>query len=158
MEDKGKICAFTGHRIIDGKHTATLPAELDALLEKLIADGYTEFRAGGAMGFDTLAALKVIDKKKKYGFVRLHLFLPCRDQEKGWRENAKRAYYYVLRHADTLRYSCDEYVSGCMHKRNREMIEGSHICVAYCGSSKGGTAYTVSYAQKNGVKTVNLFR
>ena len=157
MEQTGKICMFTGHRIINGKHISTLPAELDSLLERLIAEGYTEFRAGGAIGFDTVAALKVIEKKRKYGFIRLHLFLPCHDQEKGWRENSKRAYYHVIGQADTVRYSCDEYVDGCMQKRNREMVDGSDICVAYCGSSKGGSAYTLAYAAKKGVRVLNLF-
>ena len=157
METKSKICMFTGHRIINARHVSTLPQRLDDLLEQLIAKGYTEFRAGGAIGFDTVAALKVLEKKKKFGFVKLHLFLPCRDQEKGWRENSKRAYYYVLKHADSIRYCSEQYDNGCMHKRNREMVDGSDLCVAYCGSGKGGSAYTLSYAQKKGVKTVNLY-
>ena len=157
MENKGKICMFTGHRIINARHVSTLPGRLDELLEKLIACGYTEFRAGGAIGFDTVAALKVLEKKKKYGFVKLHLFLPCRNQEKGWKENSKRAYYYVLQNADSIRYCSEEYTDGCMHKRNREMVDGSNLCVAYCGTARGGSAYTLSYAQKNRVRIVNLF-
>ena len=157
MENRNKICMFTGHRIINARHVSTLPQRLDTLLEQLIAHGYTEFRAGGAIGFDTVAALKVLEKKKKFGYVKLHLFLPCRDQEKGWSENSKQAYYYILQHADSIRYCSEEYTSGCMHKRNRDMVEGSDLCVAYCGSEKGGSAYTLSFAQKKGLKTVNLF-
>lgn len=157
MENKGKICMFTGHRIINARHVSSLPGRLDELLEKLIACGYTEFRAGGAIGFDTVAALKVLEKKKKYGFVKLHLFLPCRNQEKGWKENSKRAYYYVLQNADSMRYCSEEYTEGCMHKRNREMVDGSNLCVAYCGTARGGSAYTLSYAHKRGLRIVNLF-
>lgn len=157
MENKGKICMFTGHRIINAKHVSTLPKRLDDLLEALIAEGYTEFRAGGAIGFDTVAALKILEKKRKYGFIKLHLFLPCHDQERSWRENARRAYYYVLKNADSMRYCSEEYYDGCMQKRNRQMVDGSDLCVAYCGSRKGGSAYTLAYAQKCGVKVVNLF-
>ena len=157
MENKEKICAFTGHRIINAKHVSTLPQKLDLLLEKLIADGYTDFRAGGAMGFDTAAALKVLEKKKKYGFIRLHLYLPCHGQEKGWSPNSKRAYYHIIKQADSVRYCSESYYDGCMHKRNRQMVDGSDICVAYCGSTRGGSAYTMNYAQRNQVRVVNLF-
>ena len=153
----GRICMFTGHRIIDARHISTLPQRLDELLERLISEGYTDFRGGGAMGFDTVAALKIIEKKKKYGFIKLHLYLPCHDQERGWRENAKRAYYFVLDHADSVRYASDQYTDGCMHKRNRDMVDGSDLCVAYCGSSRGGSAYTLAYAQRKGLDIVNLF-
>ncbi len=154
---EGKICMFTGHRTINGRHLAGLPRRIDELLEKLISEGYTEFRAGGAVGFDTIAALKVLEKKKKYGFVRLHLYLPCHGQENGWRENLKKAYYYVIENADSVRYVSDTYVDGCMHKRNREMVDGSALCVAYCGRSKGGSAYTVDYARKRGLRVINMF-
>ena len=154
---EGRICMFTGHRNISHRHLLSLSDSIDALLERLISEGYTDFRAGGAMGFDTLAALAVLEKKKKYGFIRLHLFLPCHGQESRWSENMKRAYYRVLENADSVRYSCDTYVSWCMQKRNRDMVEGSELCVAYCGKAEGGTAYTVAYARKNGVKVINLF-
>ena len=154
---EGKICMFTGHRVIHAKHMSSLSDSISELLEQLIADGYTDFRVGGAMGFDTLAAFAVLEKKKKYGYVRLHLFLPCHGQERGWPENMKAAYRLVLDNADSVRYAYDQYVNGCMHKRNRDMVNGSDLCVAYCGHSRGGTAYTVEYARKKGVKVINLF-
>lgn len=153
----GKTCMFTGHRTISPRHLSSLSQRIDELLEKLVSEGYTEFRAGGAVGFDTLVALKVIEKKKKYGFIKLQLYLPCHEQERGWSENLKKAYYYVIEHADSVRYSCESYVNGCMQKRNRDMVNGSELCVAYCGKSSGGSAYTVSYAKKNGVRVLNMF-
>ena len=152
-----KICMFTGHRNIDRRHINTLPERIDALLETLIEEGYTEFRTGGAMGFDTLVALKVLEKKRKYGFIKLHLFLPCHDQDKAWKESIKTAYYYVMERADSVRYSSETYYNGCMHKRNRDMVDGSQLCVAYCGKKTGGSAYTVGYAEEKGLKVINLF-
>lgn len=133
-----------------------LPKTIDQLIERLVADGYTEFRCGGAQGFDTIAALKVLEKKKKYPGVRLCLFLPCKDQTRGWSEGAKAAYDAVLERADSVIYTSDEYTRWCMHARNRAMVDGSDLCVAYCSSQTGGTAYTVEYAKKNGVKIINL--
>ena len=157
MRESGKVCMFTGHRTIQEKHVRTLPEQIDRLLESLIEEGYTEFIAGGAIGFDTLASLKVLEKKRKYGFIRLNLILPCRDQDKGWRESLKTAYRYVLENADSIRYSSEQYHKGCMHKRNRAMVEASELCVAYCGKTTGGSAYTVDYARKNGLRVINVF-
>ena len=155
---EAKICAFTGHRTIHSRHASSLPERVDALLEELIASGFNEFRAGGAMGFDTLVALKVIEKREKYPQVKLCLYLPCHDQERAWDNNLKTAYAYVLEHADSYKYCSERYFNGCMHKRNRDMLEGASLCAAYCGSGSGGTAYTVGYAQKQGIRVVNLFK
>ena len=150
-----KTCMFTGHRKICSRDVKLLPAWLDEQIESLIEQGYTDFCAGGAMGFDTLAALKVLEKKEKYGFVKLHLYLPCKDQDKGWNESFKRAFRYVKERADSIRYASDEYTAWCMQKRNRDMVEASSVCIAYCNSTSGGTRYTVSYAEKKGIKIIN---
>ena len=113
---------------------------------------------GGAIGFDTLVSLKIIEKKEKYPHIKLHLYLPCHGQESMWNDNLKRAYYYVLKRADSVRYSSESYTQGCMHKRNREMVDRANLCVAYCSGGKGGSAYTVSYAEKNGIPIINLFK
>ena len=155
---EAKICTFTGHRTIRSRHMSSLSERVDALLEELIAKGYTEFRAGGAIGFDTVVALKVLDKREKYPQIKLCLYLPCRGQEKAWSDNLKRAYAYILERADSHKYCAERYFNGCMHKRNREMLEGASLCVAYCGSDKGGSAYTVAYAEKKGIEVINLFK
>ena len=50
--------SFTGHREIDAE---TLREPLYATLEGLISSGSDMFFTGGASGFDTLAALTVLD-------------------------------------------------------------------------------------------------
>ena len=130
---------------------------IDRAIEQVIAAGVTEFRAGGAMGFDNFAALKIINLKKKYPYIKLHLYLPCRDQTRGWPEREKEYYEYILSCADEIFYASQEYVKGCMHLRNRMMVKGSDYCIAYCNREDGGTAYTVKYAEGKGVKVVKLF-
>lgn len=152
-----KICCFTGHRQIPEELVVRLPSRLDSLLERLIAEGYREFRCGGAQGFDTIAALKVLEKKKIYGeSIRLCLYLPCKDQTRGWSESAKRAYSMVLERADEVHYTSEIYTRSCMHARNRALVDGSDLCVALCLSSHGGTAYTVSYAKSHSLPVIML--
>lgn len=50
----------------------------------MIKEGYLYFGAGGALGFDTIAAFAVLKLKKRYPNIRLILVLPCLDQTRGW--------------------------------------------------------------------------
>ncbi|MBQ7338164.1 MAG: DUF1273 family protein [Clostridia bacterium] len=147
---------FTGHRHIDPTALKYLPQLLETTLTTLIHNGCRTFRAGGALGFDTLAALKVLELKASYPQIRLHLYLPCRDQTKFWNDDEKYLYQEILTRADDIHYTTDLYTDGCMLQRNREMIDGCDICVAYFQKYGGGTGYSYRYAQRNGVQIINL--
>ena len=43
-----------------------------------------------------------------------------------------------------------------MFERNRYLVDHSDICICYCASEEGGTAYTVHYAEQKGIPVVNL--
>lgn len=150
------ICCFTGHRSIGAEHMRELPYLLDYQIEKLIVCGVTTFRGGGAIGFDTLAELVVLEKKEKYDFIRLELILPCREQTAKWGERDKKIYEYILSRADKVSYVSEAYTSGCMYARNRALVDGADFCLAYCTSQKGGSAYTCDYAKKRGVDLINV--
>lgn len=151
------VC-FTGHRSIETAHALRLPAMLDAHIRTLIDRGARDFRAGGALGFDMLAALKVLEIKGVLPDVpiRLVLCLPCRDQTRGWDEPSRRAYRYVLDRADEVHYTADSYTPTCMLERDRALVDGSDACVAYCVRNRGGSFYTCSYALKRNVELINL--
>jgi len=154
---KGKICCFTGHRKIAEDHILRLPEKLSHTLDGLIEQGVTVFRAGGAIGFDTLAALKVLEKKKDHPEIRLELMLTCHDQTRGWSEREKYVYNYILERADSARYAELRYVRGCAYKRDRMLVDGADVCVAFLAKNEGGTAYTAKYALSKGVELINLF-
>ena len=151
-----KICCFTGHRTIKSGSRAPLVPLLDATLERLYKEGYREFRAGGARGFDTLAALRVIAMKKRHPDCVLSLILPCRDQAKGWGVGERAVWQELIDNADRVTFLYDTYTPECMHARNRALVDGSDLCVAYLTENRGGTLYTCSYALKNGVELLNL--
>lgn len=151
-----RTCCFTGHRTIKAERRAPLVARLDALLERLVAQGYTEFRTGGARGFDTLAALRVLALRDKYPQCRLHLILPCRDQTKFWNAGERTVFAEIQAAADRTDYVTDQYEPTCMYTRNRALVDGSDLCIAYLTRNRGGTLYTCSYALKNRVELINL--
>lgn len=150
------VVCFTGHRRIDAQDGLRLPTALDAVIRELYDRGARVFRAGGAMGFDTVAALKVLGLRDELPGVRLELILPCRDQTAGWDAVSVRTYEYILRCADSSRFLFDHYIDGCMLERDRRLVAGSDICVAYCVRSKGGTAYTCAQAIRQGLEFINL--
>ena len=155
MQKKKTVC-FTGHRSIIAPHAMTLSAVLENEIVRQIKGGATVFRAGGAIGFDTVAALKVLELKEQYPSIRLELILPCKDQTRGWNELCIRTYKYCLDHADSVSYVSESYYNGCMLERNRRLVDGADVCIAYCTQSHGGTYYTCKYALKRSVELVNI--
>lgn len=156
MSEPIRTVCFTGHRNIPYAVATRLPSLLEQVISQLCERGATTFRAGGAMGFDTVAALKVLDMKEKYPRIRLELILPCRNQTERWDEISRQTYQYIVEHADSHRFLFDAYFDGCMLERDRRLVEGSDVCVAYCTRSRGGTAYTCAQALRAGLELVNL--
>lgn len=153
---KEKTCCFTGHRVIPTRALPRLVEELEQTLRRLIGEGVRYFGAGGALGFDTLAAGTVLRLKGEYPDVRLILVLPCRDQTRGWKAADARRYRDILSRADKVVYTAERYSPGCMHRRNRHLVENSSVCVAYCTRETGGSAYTAEYARQRGLRLVLL--
>ena len=151
-----KSCCFTGHRALSSGEVENIEKELDSSISSLIKKGYFRFLAGGALGFDTLAALMVLKKKKEHPEIKLELILPCFTQAKKWEEKDIKLYEEIKQQADKVIYVSKEYTKGCMFKRNRRLVEESSVCICYLTTNKGGTFYTVSYALKRGIKIVNL--
>ena len=153
---KNQTVCFTGHRKIPPEQVETLARRLNSTLIQLIDDGYLYFGAGGALGFDTLAAQTVLELKSQYPNVKLILVLPCLSQTRGWSARDIEIYEAIKSKADKVVYTSQEYTRGCMHKRNRHLVDNSSSCICYLTESTGGTAYTVDYARKNNLTVINL--
>lgn len=155
--NKVNTVCFTGHRNIPKKEAIFIPTALKKELEQLIKRGAINFKAGGAMGFDTIAALCVLELKEKYPHINLQLFLPCHDQTRFWPKECIEVYNYILSKASVVNYACEHYTSWCMMTRNRKLVEGSQVCIAYLSRSTGGTAFTYEYALKNNLQVINIY-
>ncbi|MDD6262738.1 MAG: SLOG family protein [Clostridiales bacterium] len=147
---------FTGHRILSAEERIAAAAGLRKTVEELISRGAENFFAGGALGFDTLAAQAVLAFRSAGAKVRLHLLLPFPEQDRRWSPADKAVYRSILGVADSAEYFCDRYLPGVYHLRDRAIVERSEIIVAYLNRSTGGTAYTVSVAGDMGREIINL--
>ena len=153
---KSQTACFTGHRKLPPAEIPSIKAKLTKALLSAIDRGYRYFGAGGALGFDTLAAQTVLELRERYSHIRLILVLPCRWQTKGWRPQDAAEYDRIMAAADKVVYVSDDYTPGCMHKRNRHLVEYSSLCIGYLTNSTGGTAYTMRYALQSGLAIINL--
>ena len=158
----GKSACFTGHRDIS-ENPKRLSEGLYAVLDKLISeDNLTDFYAGGANGFDTIAALNVLKLRSKYPDIKLHLVLPCSNEEqtKNWSPTQKYDFKSVLSRADSIEYTSEHYYKGCMGKRNARLVENAtDYCICYLDiNHKSGTAQTVEMSKKKGLIIINLYK
>lgn len=153
---KERTCCFTGHRKIPPLQSVEIAGRLKTELIKLIDQGYLYFGAGGALGFDTIAAKAVLTLQQSCPQIKLILVLPCKTQTRGWKKEDIAIYEDIKNRCNKVVYTSEDYTRGCMLKRNRHLVDNSSACVCYLTESKGGTAYTVDYARRSGIKIVNL--
>ena len=154
------VC-FTGHREI--KNERKLSRKLKRVLKELIKDGVTDFYAGGAIGWDMLceqAVLKLRDKK--YPDIKLHLILPCCEEEQTlkWNSEQKTMYHKILCEADSVEFVSQHYYNGCMKKRNQRLVDFADCCICYYDKTKSasGTGQTVRMAEKKGINIINIHK
>ena len=153
-----QTCCFTGHRKISAKVLDTVSKRLKETVNSAIQNGYRYFITGGAVGFDTMAAQTVLNAKQEHTRkkIKLILAIPYPEQADEWDKSDVDEYERIKALADEVIYISKEKKKGCMHKRNRYMVDNSSLCVAYMTKKSGGTAYTVEYAQENNKKICNI--
>lgn len=156
MDNEKMACCFSGHRRLPWESMEKIQKELSMVIDEYIKKGYYEFISGGALGFDLLAARMIVEKRRSDKRIRLIMILPCRDQHVRWSWRDIKEYEDILALADEVRYVCESYCTGCMHLRNKVMVDNSRVLIAYHTDSRGGTAYTVSYAKEKKREIINV--
>ena len=156
-DKKRKTCCFTGHRKMTDKEKLSCSKRISHLVDTLVHIGVTEFITGGALGFDTVACVTLINiKRQKYPHINITVAVPCKDQSQYWSIGDKAIYSSTLKYADRVVVLSEKYTSTCMQERNRYMVDHSKYCISYLKTQSGGTYNTVRYAKKCGVAVINL--
>ena len=151
-----QTCCFTGRRELPPQELDQIVEGLKTTIAALITKGIRYFGAGGALGFDVLAARTVLNLRRQYPHIRLILVLPCHSHTIKWAAKDIAEYEQIRTQANKVVYTAQEYYSGCMHKRNRHLVDNSSVCVCYLTKDGGGTDYTVGYARLKGLEVINL--
>ena len=135
-------CCFSGHRKLPYAQLEEIRKRLKSEVIQLINAGVDTFISSYASGFDTEAALTVNELKQDYPNIKLVLVLP-------YRQEINIPY-------DECICLTEHYRKGCFHIRNRYMVDNSSYCICYLTENKGGTAYTVNYAKRQGLEIINI--
>lgn len=146
------IVAVTGHRVLQKNFSMQ---RLEESLLSLVGEGADTFLCGMALGFD-LACGELVAKMKQTYPVKLVACIPCADQCEKYPAKQRARYGALLDACDERVVLHEHYQNGCMFERNRYMVDRCDALLAYLVSERGGTYYTVNYAQKKGKRVLFL--
>ena len=135
-----------------------ISALLEAQIYELYDRGARIFKTGGAVGFDTMAAKAVLAMKDRFGEGSIHLYLclAAPNQTMRFSKSQKSDFDYIFSMSDGVTYASERLTRDSYFVRNRALVQGSDVCLAYCKKQYGGSYYTCKHALSNGVELVNL--
>lgn len=159
-----KTCAFTGYRPSKmpwgydetDARCVEFRFRLREALEYLIGQGYTDFLSGGALGFDQMAAEIVLSLREKYPWVRLVMVIPFDGQADKWSREQRGRWLEIIEASDRVIRISHAYDKGVFFRRNHYLVENANLLLAAYDGQPGGTAGTVAYAKRHGVRVVRL--
>lgn len=136
----------TGHRRL--RDPEQVRHVLAAALDRALAEGYTVWYVGMALGADQMAVELMLGKAH-----RVVAVIPCDDYDRPWPASLRRRYRSLLARADeVVVYPGGPYAPWKPHARNRWMVDRSQLVVAvWDGRCTGGTYGTVEHARARGV-------
>ena len=151
-----RTCCFTGHRVIPEKDLPGILRRTEQAVRRLIEQGVIFFGVGGAIGYDTEAAKMLFRlRATDYPQIKVILVYPFEGFTSRWSGEQREEYARLLPQYDKAvcvaqRASREAYLT-----RDRHLVNGAAYCIAYCTRNSGGTAYTLRYAQQEGLKIFN---
>ncbi len=153
---KNKTCCFTGHREIPEHEYKTVYERTREEILNLINKDVERFIVGGALGFDTLAATLLFEIRQNFPHIKIIVAVPYKAQAKGFSESDLAVYNEMLSIADETVVLSENYYRGCLHNRNRYMVDESGYIISYLRKTSGGSAYTTDYARKKGIEVIKI--
>lgn len=156
MDTRPYTCCFTGHRNLPIHQEEEIWQRVCTRLYPLLERGVRYFGVGGAIGFDTLVAEKLLDLRKTYPQIRVILVQPFQGYQSRWTPAQQARAAAVENRVDKVVICCRTPGREAFLARDRHLVDGSAYCIGYCTRSTGGTAYTLRYAQKQGLQVWNI--
>ena len=163
---KTQTACFSGYRpekfsyIMHQGEKAYLALEerIEATILKTVDEGYDTFICGMAKGFDLVAGSIVVALKDSWAELKdLKLVAALPYEGHGFSGNPWYILHQmVLRAASEVVTLSPDYHSKAYHDRNRYMVDRSSRLICYYDGKKGGTHYTVKYAEQQGLTIINV--
>ena len=151
-----RTCCFTGHRAIPEKDLPGILERTERAVRRLIEHGIVFFGVGGAIGYDTEAAKLLFRlSATDYPQIKVILVYPFEGFTSRWSDEQRAEYARLFPQYDKTVCVAQRASREAYLERDRHLVNGSAYCIAYCTRNSGGTAYTLRYAQQEGLKIVN---
>jgi uncharacterized phage-like protein YoqJ len=153
-----RTCCFTGHRTIPKDERDIIESRTEMKIRDLILkQDIQRFRVGGAIGYDTLAA-QILFRLRETDFPQIKVILvyPFEGFTSRWTDKQKDTYTQLLPRYDERVCVASEASREAYLARDRHLVDGACVCIAYCTRTFGGTAYTVRYAEEKGLQIFNV--
>lgn len=157
-------CCFTGHRPAKlpwgyaeaDPRCASLKGRIVDAVEAAYQEGYRHFLCGMAQGCDLYFCEAVLRLRAAHPEVTLEAAIPCPSQAASWPRNQRERYARLVAACDYETVVSAQYTPGCMHRRDRYMVDHAALLIAAFDGSPGGTLYTVAYAMRRGIPVADL--
>ena len=164
MVTREQTCCFTGHRPdklpwgTDERdpRCLALKRSMAREVERLCRRGCRHFITCMARGSDLYFAETVLELKEIYPHITLVGAGPCDSQAARWPEEERRRWRAVLDRCDAETLVQQHYDRGCMHRRDRYMVDNSSVVLAVFDGTPGGTLYTLNYAMNRKLEILLL--
>ena len=157
-ELRQKTCCFAGHRDFPVYKTSYIAAQTANQIRSLIINNEVRFfGVGGALGYDTLAAKVLFQlRKNEFPHIKVILVYPFLGFTSHWTAHQRSDFERMLPQYDKVVCVSEKASREAYLARDRHLVDSSAYCITYCTRGYGGTAYTVRYAQRQGLEVRNI--
>lgn len=152
---KSRSCCFSGHRRLPEGQKAAIMASTEEKVRELIGGGINRFLVGGAFGYDMEVAKLLFHLKNEYPDIKVVLVYPFDGYADGWNDAQKAEYAELLPQYNEAIRASERSGRDAYLLRNRLLVDGASVCIAYCHKYRSGTAYTIRYAKAQGLMVIN---
>ena len=146
--------SFFGHRVVE--YPLQIEHRLESIICKLLYEkAYVEFLVGRDGEFDQLVSSVIRrckrdlrDDNSSHVWVLPYLTAEYRNNEISFQE-----YYDEIRICEA---AAGNHYKGAFRRRNRDMVDHSHLVVFCIQHENGGAWQTMKYARSHGVPFINI--
>lgn len=157
-------CSFTGHRPEKlpwgsretDPRCAALKRGIAREVKKAYDRGFRHFLCGMARGTDLYFCEEALALREQHRDITVEAVIPFAGQAERWSGTDQRRYQTLLDRCNMETMIQYQYDRGCMHRRDRYLVDRANLLLAVFSGVPGGTVYTLNYARKKGTETVIL--
>jgi uncharacterized phage-like protein YoqJ len=162
--EREQSCCFTGHRPEklpwgtreNDPRCLLLKKKIASELELAYEKGYRHFISGMARGTDLYFCEAALSLRDCHPDITVEAAIPFAQQTQRWLAEEQTRYQALLEACNYETVIQHSYSPGCLHRRNRYLVDHSALMIAAYHGKGGGTLYTITYAMQQNINVIIL--